>query len=88
MALVAIFLLGMSNFAMLQAVRKSGHPMLRRSPWFVHQLGGRVTLVTDFMLLLTAMLFAAQGGQWSAWLYAGYTGVNAFGVWLILTRRV
>lgn len=88
MALVAIFLLGMGNFAMLQAVRKSGHPMLRRSPWFFHQLGGRITLVTDFLLLLAAMLLTAQGGQWSAWAYAAYTALNALGVWLILTRRV
>lgn len=88
MALVAIFLLGIGNFAMLQAVRKSGHPMLRRSPWFFHQLGGRITLVTDFLLLLAAMLLTAQGGQWSAWVYAAYTALNALGVWLILTRRV
>lgn len=88
MALVFIFLLGIGNFAMHRAVLDSGHPMLGRSPWFLHLLGGRVTLITEFLLLLAAMLLAAQGWRWLAWLYLGYSSLNLLAAWLILTRRV
>ena len=88
MALVLIFLLGIGNFAMHRAVLGSGHPMLGRSPWFIHLLGGRVTLVTEFLLLLAAMLLAAEGWTWPAWAYLGYSALNAIAAWLILSRRV
>lgn len=88
MALAVIFLLGVGNFAMHSAVLGSGHPMLGRSPWFIHLLGGRVTLMTEFLLLLAAMLLAAAGWQWVVWAYLGYSALNAFAAWLILDRRV
>jgi hypothetical protein len=88
MELALIFLLGIGNFAMHGAVLDSGHPLLGRSPWFVHLLGGRVTLVTEFLLLLAALLLAAEGWGWVAWVYLGYSGLNALAAWLILTRRV
>ena len=88
MTFVIIFLLGIGNFALHGAVLDSGHPLLGRSPWYVHLLGGKVTLITEFMLLLAAMLLAAQGWSSVGWAYAGYTGLNATGAWLILTGRV
>lgn len=88
MELALIFLLGVGNFAMHRAVLGSGHPMLGRSPWFVHMLGGRITLVTEFLLLFAAMLLAAEGWAWAVWAYLGYSALNAFAAWLILTRRV
>ncbi len=88
MTLLVIFLLGVGNFALHGAVLGSGHPMLGRSPWFIHLLGGRITLVTEFLLLLAAMLLSTEGWQWVMWTYSGYTGLNMLGAWLILTRRV
>lgn len=88
MALLLIFLLGVGNFAMHGAVLGSGHPMLGRSPWFIHLLGGRITLATEFLLLLAAMLLEAEGWSWVLWAYLGYSALNALAAWLILTRRV
>jgi hypothetical protein len=88
MALVLIFVLGVGNFALHGAVLGSGHPMLGRSPWFMHLLGGRITMATEFLLLLAAMLLAAEGWSWVTWAYLGYSTLNAFAAWLILTRRV
>ncbi|MFA9200882.1 MAG: hypothetical protein ACEQR8_06785 [Cypionkella sp.] len=88
MALVAIFLLGVANFALHGAVLGSGHPLLGASAWFVHLLGGRVSLLSEFALLLAALLLAATGWSWVGWAYLAYTGLNALGAWLILTRRV
>ena len=88
MALVLIFLLGIVNFAMHGAVLASGHPMLGRSPWFIHLLGGRVTLAAEFLLLLAAMLLLTEGWDWVLWAYLGYSALNAFAAWLILSRRV
>jgi hypothetical protein len=88
MALVLIFLLGIGNFAMHRAVLGSGHPMLGRVPWFVHLLGGRITLVTEFLLLFAAMLLVAEGWNWSVWVYLAYSILNAIAAWLILTRRI
>lgn len=88
MALIVIFILGVGNFAMHRAVMASGHRLLGVSPWYVHLLGGKVTLVTEFLLLLAAMLLAVTGWPWLAWVYLGYSGLNAIGAWLILSGRV
>ncbi len=88
MIVVAVFLLGVANFALHQAVRQSGHPLLGRMPWFYHMLGGRFSLVTEFLVLLAAMLFAAQGSRAALVGYALYTVLNAIGGWLILSRRI
>lgn len=88
MAIIVIFVLGVANFAMHKAVLESGHPLLGRMPWFVHMLGGRVTMVAEFLILLAALLLVWQGWSALAWAYFGYSLLNAFSAWLILTRRV
>ncbi len=88
MALVFIFLMGIGNFALHKAVLESGHPLLGQMPWFVHKLGDRLTLVTEFLVLLAALLLAANGWPGLAWAYLAYTGLNAIAAWLILTDRV
>lgn len=88
MAVLVIFVLGIGNFALHKAVLESGHPLLGRMPWFVHMLGGRITLVTEFLVLLAAMLLAAQGWPTLVWAYLAYSLLNALSAWLILTRRV
>lgn len=85
---MCIFLLGIANFALHRAALDSGHPALGRSPWFIHLLGGRITLATEFLLLLAALLLTAQGSAWPAWAYLGYTLLNGFAAWLIVTRRI
>lgn len=88
MAVILIFILGIGNFALHKAVLESGHPLLGRMPWFVHMLGGRITLVTEFLVLLAAMLLVANGWPALAWAYLLYTGLNLASAWLILTDRI
>lgn len=88
MAIIVIFMLGIGNFALHKAVLESGHPLLGRMPWFVHMLGGRVTMVTEFLVLLAAMLLAYDGWPALAWAYLVYSLLNALSAWLILTNRV
>ena len=88
MAIVVIFLLGIGNFALHKAVLESRHPMLGQMPWFVHMLGGRLTMVTEFLVLLAAMLLAANGWVGLAWAYLAYSALNAIAAWLILTDRL
>ncbi len=88
MALLIIFVLGVGNFAMHRAVLTSGHPLLGQMPWYIHLLGGRISLAAEFLLLLGALLLANYGSPLWAWAYFGYTLLNAIGAWLILTRRV
>jgi hypothetical protein len=86
--LIIIFVLGVGNFALHAAVLKSGHPLLGQMPGFVHKLGGRLTLVAEFFVLLAAMLLAANGFAGLVWAYGGYSALNALSSWLILTRRI
>lgn len=86
--LVIIFVLGVGNFAMHKAVLESGHPLLGQMPWFVHMLSGRLTLATEFMVLLAAMMLAANGWPLLVWAYVAYSGLNAVAAWLILTDQV
>ena len=88
MALVFIFVLGIGNFALHKAVLESGHPLLGQLPWFVHMLGGRITLATEFLVLLAALLLAANGWPGLSWAYFAYTCPHAVAAWLILTDRV
>ena len=88
MAIVVLFLLGIANFAMQRAVLESGHPLLGRTPWFVHMLSGRISLGVEFFMLLGAMLMADSGALGWAWAYAVYSLVNALSAWLILSNRV
>lgn len=88
MAVILIFILGIGNFAMHKAVLESGHPLLGRMPWFVHMLGGKVTLATEFLVLLAAMLLVANGWPSLIWAYLIYTALNVASAWLILSGRV
>ena len=88
MAILILFLLGIVNFAMHKAVLESGHPLLGQVPWYIHMLGGRFSLVVEFLMLLGAMLMVASGsGAW-AWGYAAYSVLNGVSAWLILSNRV
>ncbi len=88
MGLILIFLLGIANFAVHKAVLESRHPLLGQVPMFFHLLGGRFSLIVEFLMLLGALLMVSQGSGGWLWLYLGYSGVNAVSAWLILTGRV
>ena len=86
MTLIVIFLLGILNFAMHQAVLRSRHPLVAQLPLI--RFGGRVSLGAEFAVLLGAMLLVGYGHHGWAWAYAAYSALNALGAWLILTRRI
>ena len=88
LALTILFLLGIANFTLHSAVLDSGHVMLQPMPGSRRRLGGRLTLLAEFAVLLVAMLLAANGWGAAAWIYAAYTGLNAISAWLILTRKI
>ena len=87
MAILIVFLLGIANFAMHKAVLESGHPLLSQVPWFFHLLGGRFSLLVEFLMLLGTMLMVAEGSLGWAWGYAAYSALNGLSAWLILTDR-
>ncbi|PZU16534.1 hypothetical protein [Qipengyuania sp. YIM B01966] len=88
LALALIFLMGIGNFAAHQAVLHSGHPLLGEVPWFVHLLGGKIGLASEFLILLAAMLLSADGSAVPGWIYALYTAFNLGAAWMIVTRRI
>lgn len=87
-AILICFLLGIGNFALHKAVLESGHPLLGQMPGFVHMLGGRMSLLTEFMVLLAAMLLIWSG--WPAVLgaYFLFSLLNGVAAWMILTNRI
>jgi hypothetical protein len=88
MAIFALFLLGIANFAMHKAVLESGHPMLGQMPWFYHMLNSRLGLIVEFVMLIGSMLMVASGALGWAWGYGVYSLVNGAAAWLILSGRV
>ena len=83
-----IFGLGVVNFALHSAVLKSGHPLVEQMPDLFRALGGRLSLVAEFLVLLAAMLLAANGWSALVWAYAGYSALNGVSAWAILKRRI
>lgn len=88
MAILITFLLGVGNFALHRAVMDSGHPLLGQIPGFFHALGGRFTQILEFLLLVAALTFAAEGNVGGPIAYVIYSVLNSFSSWLILTGRV
>jgi hypothetical protein len=86
--LVVVFCLGVLNFAAHKAVLESGHPMLAHVPWFFQPLGGRLSLIVEFAMLLGAMVMAAAGSTGWALVYAFYTLLNGFSAWLIFSGKL
>jgi len=69
-------------------VLDSGHPALAYLPWAVGGAGAGTSLVLEFALLLAALLRAAGGHEGWGWVYFGYSALNGFAAWLILSRRM
>jgi len=87
-AVAIIAVLGVLNFAMHRAVLERGHPLVEQMPEFLALLGGRLTLVAEFAVLLFAMLLAANGWSELAWAYLAYSVLNGMAAWLIVSGRV
>ena len=87
-ATVFILLLGVVNFALHKAVIESRHPLLGQVPWFVHLLGGRISMAAEFLLLLGALLLSAEGFSPWGWAYLLYSIFNGIAAWLILSGRI
>ena len=88
MVIFAIFIMGIGNFALQQAVLRSGHPMLAQLPAALVGAGGRGLQLLEFVVLLAALLLAANGYPGIAFVYAIYTLANGLAAWLVLTGRV
>jgi len=85
--LVAIFVLGVGNFAMHRAVLESGHPVLGR----LRDLPRATRLLLlglEYAVLVAALLLVYRGQPGWGWAYALYTLANAMSAWLILSRRM
>jgi hypothetical protein len=84
MAILVTFLLGVGNFAFHGAILDGRRRLLQSLPPFIRALGGRASLIAEFVVLVAAMLLAANGhAQW-AWAYFVYTLTNAAAAWLLL----
>lgn len=88
LAVLVVFCLGVINFAAHKAVLESGHPMLAQVPWLLKPLGGRASLLVEFVMLLGALLMVSAGSQGWALLYLVYSLVNGVAAWLIVTERL
>lgn len=82
-ALVFVFCFGVFNFAAHKAVLESRHPVLARVPLLSRPLGGRISLILEFAVLLGTMAVVVTGSTGWAWVYAIYTALNVAGAWLL-----
>ncbi len=88
MLLIILFLLGIANFAMHKAVLESGHPMIERIGWMRPRSKVPISLVMEFAILLSTLLFVANGWPGLALVYAIYSALNGFSAWAVLTGRI
>ena len=88
MLLAFLILLGIGNFAMHKAVLESGHPMVAAIPLAFRRDGGRLSLALEFVVLLAALLLAANGWPVTAAFYALYSLVNLTAGWAMLSGRI
>lgn len=87
MGLVIVFFLGVLNFAAHKAVLESRHPMLAQVPWMFKPLGGRLSLMVEYVMLLGAMVMVASGSTGWALLYLLYSALNGLAAWLIAGKH-
>jgi hypothetical protein len=88
MPVVLTFLLGIGNFALHRAVLESRHHLVEQMPRILRRLGGRASLIAEFVLLLGALLLVANGYTGWGLAYFFYSMINGFSAWLILSRRI
>lgn len=84
---ISIAILGIFNFALYAALLERSHPLAAQMPEFLTALGGRLTFVAEFAVLVAALLLAANGWPEMGWAYLAYTALNAMAAWLVLRHR-
>lgn len=67
---------------------ESGHALLSQVPWFFGPLGGRLSLVVEFAMLLGAMIAVAGHSTGWTWIYLLYSLLNGLSAWLISSGPV
>jgi hypothetical protein len=87
MAILAIFILGIGNFAMQGAVIEDRDRLFARLPGVLKLLGARASQIAEFAVLLGALLLVANGDVQWGWAYLFYTLFNGIAAWLILSHR-
>ena len=88
MALGVLFVFGVVNFAVHKAVLESEHPLLDTLPESLTANGGRLSLLTELLVLIAAMTLAVNGWPAAAWAYGFYSALNAMTAWLLLGGRI
>lgn len=89
MATILIFLCGILNFALHKATMESDHPMAAQMrALFRNFLRGRGTYLLEYLILLSALSFAALGYTIALPAYIVYTGMNGLAGWAILTGKI
>lgn len=88
MWIVAIFFLGIGNFALHKAVLESGHPLVKNFTGPGRRGIRQGMMAGEFVALLTALLLVANGYPQWGWVYLGYSMFNALTGWMVLTRRI
>ncbi len=77
-ALIAIFLAGIANFAMHRWLLDGGHPLVVAAIAPIQRaLGQHATYGLEFFLLLGAMLLSTRSWFIALCLYGVYTSLNA-----------
>ncbi len=84
---ITIAILGVFNFALHAAVLERGYRLSESLPDYLDRLGGRLTFLAEFAVLLAAMLIAANGWPEMGWAYLAYSALNAMAAWFLLRRQ-
>ena len=88
MYLWIIFFAGIANFAMHRAALESGHPLIEQSrDRFRKYLGPHSNYIIEYLFLVSAMLFAAEGSVMALSFYILYTLMNISSAWFLLKEK-
>ncbi len=89
MPTILIFLCGVANFALHKATMEADHPMAQQMrAVFGRFMRGYGSYMLEFLILLSALTFAAMGYTIALPGYLVYTGMNGLAGWAILTGRI
>ncbi len=87
MLMALVFIMGIVNFALHRAVLARWSSIVDGIAQSPSRNAGRFTLGIEFGVLVAALLFASDGGDWAVWAYAIYTFANVLAAWLVFSRR-
>lgn len=84
MAIIALFLLGVGNFAILRAFLASHHAALAYIPDVLKAHDGRGALILEFVLLVGAMVLTTKGYLAAGIAYGAYAMLNGLALmWVV-----